>query len=1216
MGKLLGQEPALWLANQITSRQIAHGTGVNGKKPPEIISYLNSRTAWAKMASSVLLQDDRAVEENIDTFYLGSKLARGHVLFAGTAFKGNPKVTSKGKSTANRVIPRGVGDDNAFDNLFGSTHNGMYNVNPTNERYTGFGSVPMPGLESIDVKAQNRGSIKDITVKMFAYSPEQFRIIDLLYLRLGYTMFIEWGWSHYITNEGIIGQDIISIIDQEGGDGFFQENDLTREGRGYTKFLDDLRRYRAKYAGNYDGIIAKVVNYDWTVDENGKYNITVKLKTLGDVIESLKTNLTVSQETGKFINLAYRAFFNSNFTSPGAVPPKPFDNQLSAFIFLQMLAVSADPRSNADSPNTNGIPCLLNNSGLTGLKGFFVTSEGLDGNFLASENILDDYFSVFNDIEDYMNNNYDGAQEIKDWDAYQGIKNKPGVYYYIDDSFEELTVGAGILALGLGIATVATGGAAAIVAGAVVTAGAAGTAYSATNYYKVYIKIIVDKGLLKIDGQTDKDIAYFNYNLLDQAGAGAKTVNPNGMYLRLGLLLEYINKYIIPYDIKIGKDSGKIIKIDTDENSNLMYRIPYQISLDPRVCIVRNTQENIGDENTKQYYGNTNPAQCLKNFPITTSNPISQDFPFSAQTMNIYVNGEHINQIIKSNQNEKGDLNLYKFLSSLCDNLNKALGGINNLEPVIDEETNMINIIDGSLRKRQTKPNYVFQVFGYNDIRNPDKDIPNSSTYQSNFVRNFDVKTELTNNLATMLSIGSTASGYSKGTENTAFSRWNQGLIDPFKESLENETDTDSKGKDDEELDALINYKREIWDSKYGGFGLTSPKDVPASSLTDLGNAWVDDIVSLSNDRIDSNIAIGTEFYKFLSARLFQLSEKVYASPSQGFLPISFGLTMDGISGFKIYNSLNIDTRFLPKNYTNNMQFILKNVDHSIKNNDWETKVSTVMVAKEGIIREGNILNPYPDYQSYSAAILKVIQTDTSIFTQLSALSQKLLDAFFLATPPSPQSDVAGNVSAEAVANGDTAINDTNLGPAINPTKKGAVGYSSSPVAAQQKSNKQKNGILKQTNAKVLIFIGETQGANKRYINPATNRPEYMLHPSAARAWFKWRAELKQKGIPYRVSSAYRSVSHQRGLGSGSTVAKAGSSPHGWGGALDFGNLYRIVGGVGDSATNLEGRKTQPYYDIASIGAKYGWYNPHRLADNRGGSTTDEIWHFEYWGPV
>ena len=123
-----------------------------------------------------------------------------------------------------------------------------------------------------------------------------------------------------------------------------------------------------------------------------------------------------------------------------------------------------------------------------------------------------------------------------------------------------------------------------------------------------------------------------------------------------------------------------------------------------------------------------------------------------------------------------------------------------------------------------------------------------------------------------------------------------------------------------------------------------------------------------------------------------------------------------------------------------------------------------------------------------------------------------------------------------------------------------------------------------------------------------------MLHPSAFRAFTSWRAELRQKGIPYRVSSAYRTAKHQSKIDSPATAAAPGKSPHGWGGAIDFGNLYRIVGGSGNPSTNLTGRKTEIYKQIAEVGAKYGWYNPWRLSDTAG--SMDEIWHFEYWGAV
>ena len=191
------------------------------------------------------------------------------------------------------------------------------------------------------------------------------------------------------------------------------------------------------------------------------------------------------------------------------------------------------------------------------------------------------------------------------------------------------------------------------------------------------------------------------------------------------------------------------------------------------------------------------------------------------------------------------------------------------------------------------------------------------------------------------------------------------------------------------------------------------------------------------------------------------------------------------------------------------------------------------------------------------------------------------------------------------------AGNDPSL--IINPEKIGRSSYRKSDIWKSLKATGIKNGLLNQKDPSQLVFIGETNGANKLYINPTTKKPEYMLNPSAAKAWFKWRDEMKSNGIPYRISSGYRSSAHQGGLGSGSTVAAAGSSPHGVGGALDFGNLYRVVDGAGSPSANAQGRLSKSYQDIAKAGANHFWYNPWRLADSSG---TDEIWHFEYWGPL
>ena len=210
---------------------------------------------------------------------------------------------------------------------------------------------------------------------------------------------------------------------------------------------------------------------------------------------------------------------------------------------------------------------------------------------------------------------------------------------------------------------------------------------------------------------------------------------------------------------------------------------------------------------------------------------------------------------------------------------------------------------------------------------------------------------------------------------------------------------------------------------------------------------------------------------------------------------------------------------------------------------------------------------------------------------------------------------VAAVTSGQINTSGGTVVylagNDPSL--IINPEKIGGSTYRKSNIWESLKAREIKNGLLNQKDPSQLVFIGETNGALKLYTNPTTQKPEYMLHPSAAKAWFKWRDEMKAKGIPYRVSSGYRSSAHQSGLGSGSTIAAAGSSPHGVGGALDFGNLYGIVNGVGSPSENAQGRLSKSYQDIAKSGVNHFWYNPYRLADSRG---VDEIWHFEYWGPL
>jgi len=117
---------------------------------------------------------------------------------------------------------------------------------------------------------------------------------------------------------------------------------------------------------------------------------------------------------------------------------------------------------------------------------------------------------------------------------------------------------------------------------------------------------------------------------------------------------------------------------------------------------------------------------------------------------------------------------------------------------------------------------------------------------------------------------------------------------------------------------------------------------------------------------------------------------------------------------------------------------------------------------------------------------------------------------------------------------------------------------------------------------------------------------KYYLHKACAPAFNAWQQEMDENGIKYKLTSALR------------YGKETGGGPHGYGLAVDFGNLFAELAdyGVDRGSTNPEVNKqlrinSQNYKDIANIGAKYGWFNPWRLAD--GGGRIDEVWHFEYW---
>ena len=157
MPNIIGEPIHDYVAKQINKRQKAHGSGQDGTpRTAEQIVYLNSKTAWVKLASGVSLDNKRIQDEKLRggaSALPNSTLATRYVLFNGTSHIENNYLTQRGTHPTK---------DNVTD-----YYEGTYNVSAIGDA-SEFGLVPMPGIESAEIKCMNRGSIPITWYNLYA----------------------------------------------------------------------------------------------------------------------------------------------------------------------------------------------------------------------------------------------------------------------------------------------------------------------------------------------------------------------------------------------------------------------------------------------------------------------------------------------------------------------------------------------------------------------------------------------------------------------------------------------------------------------------------------------------------------------------------------------------------------------------------------------------------------------------------------------------------------------------------------------------------------------------------------------------------------------------------------------------------------------------------------------------------------------------------------
>jgi hypothetical protein len=748
---VIGQAFDPYVQGQIQIRQEKLGTN---NRSEDVLKYMNSKTPWLKLTSGIDVDATRLAEVFSNSSYSygsGANLAKEFQLF-GAQFNGG------------KTITKGVGynDNSSYGFLSDSD----------------YGHVPPPGIISADIKSVNRGSLRFADIKIICHNLQQFKVIETLYLRLKYSMLLEWGHSIFFDNSGNLLENTSYSISDD-----FLAGSTTLNGVSVNLnenvVLTKIREQRRQSDGNYDGFYGFVKNFSWTLRQDGGYDITLNLVSAGDVIESLKINTNYPKVQAAITSGSNDPTYytNQNKSTLNTIL-NYFSNQLwsgggsgaGSVKIIDGIPPNGPANTDQISANTGFSTNFKRDTGLP----FYSILEGLGAGFPNLQQgtwygaqyyvKLGTLLKVIESYLLYYDTNKNAIPLVDKGEGYPPIIGIDWDFYhnYCFTIPNQCSTDPTVCLIPLD------------------TVSAASTpqyreTHVTTTYKTPPLANVVNTTTFDILGLPTVLDTYINgvfgtiygvvngatYTTSDNTVAGERTVS-TVTFTFLG--------------------GGGVPPL----SSGIYYYL---------------------DQTDKDGFRSTKSA-------------------YVGFTMGILLNIDYIARVLENFIDaETGAVSLYEFLSNLMKGVQAALGNINNFEVIYDEDTNLLKIIDN------TNIPELFKVSGVTPgVVTPINPNLLYSNYGS-FVKDLVIKTEFSNAFATMVSIGAQANGNVVGEDSTAFSKWNTGLKDRIVPTKTNLNSKPSTAPDVEtlyinNLAALRKFNKSVND------GVVSDADISAISYT------------------------------------------------------------------------------------------------------------------------------------------------------------------------------------------------------------------------------------------------------------------------------------------------------------------------------------------------------------------------------------------------
>jgi hypothetical protein len=268
----------IWIQKQIKKRQDLQATGLNGSfKSNEALVWNQSKQCVIRATSLVDYVESVDGGLGVGNFseLNGSQLAKRFILQSGILEKGDTRRNHFGQPGS------AYGDP-----LIGASSDSE-----------GFGQVPMPGIIGLDIATKSAyGSLRQAKLSFVVHNLKQLETMEMLYMRPGYPIVVEWQWSPYIHSE----DGIINRTHRISSDILFAEKVSQQDV--YSAIIN----LKKESEGNYDGFLGFVTNFGFQARPDGGFDCYSEIVSMGEVIDSLKI--------GSSSNVMAKIFPGKDFT--------------------------------------------------------------------------------------------------------------------------------------------------------------------------------------------------------------------------------------------------------------------------------------------------------------------------------------------------------------------------------------------------------------------------------------------------------------------------------------------------------------------------------------------------------------------------------------------------------------------------------------------------------------------------------------------------------------------------------------------------------------------------------------------------------------------------------------------------------------------------------------------------------------------------------------